>query len=228
MKTKGFWTLIASCMCFFSTSITSVFYAQPRTDDYPALNHCNPNNLRMIYHVSSEAAPRGHWIIGQLKAAAQTWNNALGWEKITIVTTAALNHPFNAGNVDSRQLNTLLSDSRTDIVFANPWFSFKDRGIIATAPSAIRGNVYDADLYLNLNKYWFGNARIHQSPNNKPMIDLQTIVLHAMGHNLCLGHTINPKSVMYPWIEAGEIKRRLTQTDLLELCAVYPDSIVCY
>jgi len=43
--------------------------------------------------------------------------------------------------------------------------------------------------------------------------DFESLILHELGHFVGLQHSDLPESVMYPYLEAGKLRRSLTQTD---------------
>ncbi len=52
-------------------------------------------------------------------------------------------------------------------------------------------------------------------------VDLQSAVLHELGHAAGLGHSSDPSAVMYPSYTAGTTRRILSQDDLSGLYAIY-------
>ncbi|XP_026434096.1 metalloendoproteinase 3-MMP-like [Papaver somniferum] len=52
-------------------------------------------------------------------------------------------------------------------------------------------------------------------------MDLETVVLHEIGHLLGLGHSTEPNAVMFPSIRAGSLKRKLDVADIRGIRALY-------
>ncbi|EOY04278.1 Matrixin family protein [Theobroma cacao] len=68
---------------------------------------------------------------------------------------------------------------------------------------------YDAD------ENWSPNPT---APNQ---IDLETVAVHEIGHNLGLGHSQDQAAIMFPSLPAGATKRNLGQDDIVGLQALY-------
>ncbi|XP_021296591.1 metalloendoproteinase 1-like [Herrania umbratica] len=68
---------------------------------------------------------------------------------------------------------------------------------------------YDAD------ENWSPN------PTASNQIDLQSVAVHEIGHNLGLGHSQDQAAIMFPSLPAGATKRNLGQDDINGLRALY-------
>ena len=81
------------------------------------------------------------------------------------------------------------------------------------------GEIIDADMAFNNNITW-SNAGLAGT------YDYESVVLHEAGHFLGLDHTpLTSVAVMNPEINPGEIKRKLAQPDLTDVCLVYPTAV---
>ncbi|XVE68012.1 hypothetical protein DITRI_Ditri09bG0034100 [Diplodiscus trichospermus] len=67
---------------------------------------------------------------------------------------------------------------------------------------------YDADENWSFNPTW-------------NQLDLESVAVHEIGHNLGLQHSYDPNAIMYPSIPLGTIKRKLGQDDINSLRALY-------
>ncbi|GMJ02593.1 hypothetical protein like AT1G59970 [Hibiscus trionum] len=83
------------------------------------------------------------------------------------------------------------------------------QGVLAHAFSPPDGRFhYDAD------ESWSTNP-------GRSQIDLESVTVHELGHNLGLGHSQYQSAIMYPSISPGTIKRDLGQDDVNGLRALY-------
>jgi len=82
------------------------------------------------------------------------------------------------------------------------------------------GEIFDSDLEMNNNVTW-GNS------GSLSTYDYESVMLHEAGHFLGLDHTPNvTAAVMYESIQNGQVKRTLTQTDVTDICGVYPATMM--
>lgn len=82
------------------------------------------------------------------------------------------------------------------------------------------GTIWDADLAINA----ASNPLSTSTTNVK--YDLQSIVLHEVGHFIGLNHSDNGEAVMYASYSPGSVSRKLQADDLNALCTVYPSTRV--
>ncbi|WCJ20891.1 Metalloendoproteinase 3-MMP [Euphorbia peplus] len=68
--------------------------------------------------------------------------------------------------------------------------------------------------------HYDGEESWSTNPDDTQM-DLQSVVLHELGHVLGLGHSRDPEAIMYSGIAPGTIKRELTQDDIDGIQALY-------
>lgn len=81
--------------------------------------------------------------------------------------------------------------------------------------------ILEVDMWLN-DDYQFSVA---DEPNINE-IDLESVVLHELGHWAPLGHSSNPAAVMYSVLGTTEVKRDLYADDINALMALYPCDLV--
>ncbi|KAL4283739.1 hypothetical protein GQ457_16G001810 [Hibiscus cannabinus] len=82
-------------------------------------------------------------------------------------------------------------------------------GVLAHALAPEEGRLhYDAD------ENWSTNPTGSQ-------VDLESIAVHEIGHNLGLGHSEDQNAIMFPTFNAGTTKRDLGQDDISGLRALY-------
>jgi hypothetical protein len=79
------------------------------------------------------------------------------------------------------------------------------------------GEIFDADVEIN--------GAVGPVSVGDPVegADLESILVHEIGHFLGLGHTGDEDAVMYPGYEAGDDSHRdLSDDDVAAICALYP------
>ncbi|GMI97911.1 hypothetical protein like AT1G59970 [Hibiscus trionum] len=83
-------------------------------------------------------------------------------------------------------------------------------GVLAHAFSPQDGRFhYDAEENWSTNPSW-------------SQVDLESVAVHEIGHNLGLGHSQDPNAIMFPTFQAGTTKRNLGQDDINGIRALYP------
>jgi len=74
----------------------------------------------------------------------------------------------------------------------------------------------DVDIEFNANKTWYTDGT--------PQWDIQTIMLHEMGHGFGIAHTNNPDAVMHDGIKDDGVRRSLINWDEWALQYLYPQT----
>ena len=90
-------------------------------------------------------------------------------------------------------------------------------GLTSTWYHANTGEIVDSDTRLNIFYNWATNG-------SADSFDVESIVLHELGHSLCLDDLYSPADkgkVMYGYVSQGEIKRVLDQDDINGIVFIY-------
>lgn len=165
----------------------------------------NPNSARM----NSDAGTENDFLEAILNAAT-TWsmvasaNFTLEYTGLTTTAVAAYdgaNHIFFAdkGLTDSNGV-------RQPLAVATVWFR--------------NGVILDADIGINDAYAWDATGAPERTE-----IDLESVVLHELGHWLALGHDPDSRAIMYYAITAGTLKRAIFDNDRRGIEFIYPCAI---
>ncbi len=137
--------------------------------------------------------------------------------------------PFTIGeNKIYTNLEDYLEDGEMGIYYSSGWYrELSPSALAVTQFIGIRKNTGTPDEYLELvHGDILVNFRDFEyfTDSNPKTFDLQTVLLHEMGHLLGLQHVYNPSitSVMSPYLDRGEKRRDLTQFDFENILKHYP------
>ena len=81
----------------------------------------------------------------------------------------------------------------------------------------MKSTIVETDIKINDAYTWYAAGDL--SPAK---FDLQSVVLHELGHWLGLGHDNDDRAVMYAEMGTGMVKRTLFENDLQGMAALYP------
>ncbi|KAK8996867.1 hypothetical protein V6N11_020363 [Hibiscus sabdariffa] len=90
-------------------------------------------------------------------------------------------------------------------------------GIPLDGPQNILAHAFsppDGRFHYDADESWSSNP-------TRSQVDLESVTVHELGHNLGLDHSQYQSAIMYPLIPLGPIKRNLGQVDIIGLQALY-------
>ncbi len=163
-----------------------------------------PNNAPMSYYINLDSnRPEGVLADAMAVEIASAFKT---WEDVASSTVA-----FTYGGDGYRDGKDHV-DGYNDIVWGQP-SDFPSSGTLGlTSLTWVGDSFVEADVMLNPVHDW--------STDGIDDFDLQTVVLHEIGHFLGLGHTGNGEAVMY--VSYNGIRRELGQEDVEDISALYP------
>ena len=139
-----------------------------------------------------------------VQKAATTWSNA--GAKFTFSyggTTTSSGLPVNDGTNGIWWSSTYFPEGDTTLAETTYWYN----------PTT--GDISEVDCVFNDNKTWSTAATTLPG-----QFDVETVMLHELGHYLSLGHSA-PPAVMQPTTPAGTQRRTLTADDIAGIIAIY-------
>ena len=122
---------------------------------------------------------------------------------------AEMNEGLDRNNLDIT-MTVVTEEGQADIKVL---FEGTDAGVIASADGGELGSTITMSNNVEFSWYTGTDTELIQSVE----YDWQTVVLHELGHAIGMDHSNNPGSAMYFFLETGETRRELHQTDLSEL-----------
>ncbi len=162
---------------------------------------------------------------GQVQAAVdrafQTWEdvacaypafNSLGLSS----TNPSIADPRDA--FDPFNVAAIWVTDRNDPYYA---YALANGGAAAAAvPLAYAGTLYQCDIYLNAVDFDWSAS----DPAQARFADVESLVLHEVGHCMGLGHSNWYEDVMYPTFPLGNHRRALQPRDSQMACETFPES----
>jgi len=178
----------------------------PELDDfvYEGYHWPGPNPMREPYVVNVNTSDPGD-MLGAIQAAANTWSSV-----------ATADFVFTYGG------STSAADRSLNDANEITWKNEGSNGILATTYwwyEASTRHIFEADMVINDSYKWDTSGQPDGSE-----FDLQSTVLHELGHFLSLGHDSDPAAVMYGYLNAGQVKRVLHSNDIAGISHIYPVS----
>jgi poly(3-hydroxybutyrate) depolymerase len=138
-----------------------------------------------------------------VKRAAATWNNDIGREVIKIGGVTKMNGPS--------------QDGANVIYFLDAWEAERTNEQARTTVYWAGTRIYEADIRVNnrdFNFFW-GSDPV------SGRVDIESLILHEMGHVLGLGHSVTAKSVMAKSLPSATLRRDLSADDLSSIRCEY-------
>ena len=145
--------------------------------------------------------------LAAIRRAANTWTYAAEAD-ITFTyagSTASTKVGFNGAN---------------EIVFVNDGLvdgAGNNRPLATALVFYMKSTIVETDIKINDAYTWYAAGSLSTAE-----FDLQSVVLHELGHWLGLGHDEDDQAVMYAQMATGIVKRALFENDLQGIAALYP------
>jgi hypothetical protein len=155
----------------------------------------------VVVHLDATGDPTGN-AAGALADSLETWSTAPG--SVFRVVSGASSSAVRA------------FDGENVVTWPASW-SYPSQALAITTTTYVvdSGDILDADVELNPSVPW-------SSDGDAGSIDLESVLVHELGHVAGLGHVDDPSAVMYPSINPGTVRRALTPEDVAAIDATYP------
>jgi MYXO-CTERM domain-containing protein len=136
-------------------------------------------------------------------------------------TTEPRINPNNVGDpLDAFNVSTVWVTSSAD-----PYYNLALAGgdvKAGTIPLTYAGYLYQCDIFINAVRFRW--TTLPDTPTRDGLTDLQTALMHEVGHCMGLADVYSPEAaVMHPMIPTGGSKRVLDAHDVQHLCEYYPE-----
>jgi hypothetical protein len=208
-----FATLDANAFCRTRTVRTAADSEGCPTEGLPLYHPIE----KLVYRVVDKGSPIATDVLeAKLAAAAKTWTqpNARCAPGIIMTPAARLStdvsiaaYATGGSNVNAIGVSAI-TKSESEL-FALPSVHFK--------PDT--GAILDVDLEVSPSAKWsFSDVPPADG------VDLETVLLHEVGHMLGLAHSAETTSAMYPTYQPGTVHRTLDDDDMAGICEIYPSA----
>lgn len=152
-------------------------------------------------------------LIPAIEAAADSWKSSSGRPLIRI-------HRQKIYNLSEQPAR----DGRNVIYFLNSWEAdrFNEQG--RTSVYWIGDQIKEADIRINAKNFsfsWSKTGMTAMSAANKTHVEIESLMLHEMGHVLGMKHNDGDPSVMATYLASAETRTSLTVMDANSLQCEY-------
>ncbi len=139
-----------------------------------------------------------------IKAAVATWNKNIGREVLKI------------GGITEGK-NGPQQDGANVIYFLKTWEDDRSNEQARTTVYWAGTRIYEADIRVNERDFDF----FWSDDTVQGRVDIESLILHELGHVLGLGHNSTAKSVMAKSLPSAFLRRDLTSDDLASIRCEY-------
>jgi predicted Zn-dependent protease len=144
--------------------------------------------------------------IEAIEAAARSWNEVVGRQVIVIESS------FVSGDINSKK------DGRSFIYLHSTWDEHRTTEQARTTIYWNGNRINEADIKINAKNFKYAASETPKSG----WVDLQSLMIHEMGHVLGLAHIDHRKSVMATTLPSGNLRRDVSDEDKTNLSCEYP------
>lgn len=130
-------------------------------------------------------------------------------------------NPFQRAVLDlanERRSSEAFGDGINIIGLRTSWNSNSSSQQAKTLLKFFGDQIIEADVWINGQHYQYAL----EDPIPPDRIDLQSLLIHELGHVLGLSHNSDMGSVMYPYLARGQIRRSIAPSDFQNLACEYP------
>jgi len=144
--------------------------------------------------------------IEAIEQAARRWNEVFGRQAIVIQASSV------SGD------GTAKKDGRSFIYFYSSWEANRTMEQARTTIYWNGNQINEADIKVNTKNFQYSADTSSRSGK----VDLESLMIHEMGHVLGLGHDDHSKSVMATTLSSGTLRRSISTEDTENLSCEYP------
>ncbi len=137
-------------------------------------------------------------------AAANLWNTAKGKTLINVTR-------------DDSFANGVSNDGHNIIFWSTDWDSANAKEQALTSTNTDLSRITDSDIRINAKNF---NYELTSQSAGSSAVNLESLVLHEMGHLLGLQH-FEGDGVMSPYLPSGKVRLNLSTEELSELSCEY-------
>jgi hypothetical protein len=141
-----------------------------------------------------------------VQTAIATWETAVGQKDFDL-----------QGTLPSGQNSTPSQDGVSVIYWMGNWGTQSPNQQANTTIYWVDNRITEADVRINAQNFAFSDSDVTNTSN----VDIQSLVLHELGHVMGLKHDDADPSVMATYLQSGNLRRTLYSTDVSHIACEY-------